>query len=98
MLWCSNTSLDGAVGSYSLSNHEGMEADDLSANDNNFMHYVLWQDIFQRVHTLSTASYVSINNAMLILDKVRQSIFSVYQINSQADSDFLFRKSHKQLV
>ena len=41
MLWCSNTSADGAVGTYSPSNHEGMETDDLSANDNNFMHYVL---------------------------------------------------------
>ena len=41
MLWCSNTSADGDVGTYSPSNHEGMETDDLSANDNNFMHYVL---------------------------------------------------------
>ena len=40
MLWCSNTSADGAVGTYSPSNHEGMETDDLSANDNNFMHCV----------------------------------------------------------
>ena len=99
-VWCSNTSADGAVGTYSPSNHEGMETDDLSANDNNFMHYVLWQDILQQVHTLSTLapSYVSINNAILIVAKVRQSIFSVYQINSQANTDFLFRKSHKQLI
>ena len=41
MLWCSNNRADGAVGTYSPSNHEGTETDDLSANDNNFMHYVL---------------------------------------------------------
>ena len=92
MLWCSYTSADGVVGTYSPSNHEGMETDDLSANDNNFMHYVLWQDIFQPVHTLSTASYVSINNAMLIVAKVRPRIFSVYWIISQANTDFLNQK------
>ncbi len=41
MFWCSNTSSDGAVGANSQLNHEGMETDDLIANDNNFMHYVL---------------------------------------------------------
>ena len=98
MLWCSNTSADGAVGACSPSNHLIPDDNDMTPDDNNFMHYVLWQDKFQPVHTLSTASYVNINNAMLILDKVRQSIFSVYQINSQANSYFLFRKSHKQLI
>ncbi len=33
MFWCSNTSSDSAVGA--------MENDDFSANDNDFMHYVL---------------------------------------------------------
>ena len=42
MLWCSNTSSDSAVGTYLPWNHEGMENDDLSANNNDFMHYVLW--------------------------------------------------------
>ena len=44
MFWCSNTSSDSAVGTYSPWNHEGMENDDLSANNrgNDFMHYVLW--------------------------------------------------------
>ena len=42
MLWCSKNSSDGAVGAYTPQNHEGMETDDLSANDNNFTHYVLW--------------------------------------------------------
>ena len=41
MLWRSNTSADGAVGAYSPSNHEGMETDDLSPNDNDFTHYML---------------------------------------------------------
>ena len=41
MFWCSNTSSDSAVGAHSPSSHEGMEDDDLSANDNDFMHYVL---------------------------------------------------------
>jgi hypothetical protein len=74
-----------------------METDDLSADDNNFMHYVLCQHIFQQVHTLNTASYVCINKAMLSVDKVRQRIVYVYQMNSQANSDFSFRKFHQQL-
>ncbi len=61
-----------------------MENDDLSANDNDFMHYVLWEQIFNPVHTLNTASYVSINKVMLIVDYVRQHIFPVYWINLQA--------------
>ncbi len=40
------------------------------------------------MHTLNTASYVSINKVMLSVDDVSQNIFSVYQINLQADSDF----------
>ena len=101
-LWCSNTSTDDAVGTYSPSNHEGMETDDLSAKDNNFVHYVLRQDIFQPVHTLSTASYFSINNAMLIVAEVRPRIFSVCRINSQANTDFysenLINSSYKTMA
>jgi hypothetical protein len=41
MFWCSNTSSDSAVGAYSHQSHEGMANDDLSANYNDFMHYVL---------------------------------------------------------
>jgi hypothetical protein len=41
MFWCSNTSSDSAVGAHSPLSHEGMENDDFSANDNDFMHYVL---------------------------------------------------------
>jgi hypothetical protein len=41
IFWCSNTSSDSAVGTYAPSSHEGMENDDLSANNNDFMHYVL---------------------------------------------------------
>ena len=80
------------------SNHESMENNDLNWNNNSFLHYVLWQDIFQPMHTLSTAIYVSVNNVIVIVDKVRPHIFSVYWINSQANTDFLFRKSHKQPI
>ncbi len=41
MFWCSSISSDGAVGAYSQYNHEGMKTDDVIANDNDFMHYVL---------------------------------------------------------
>ena len=41
MLWCSNTSADGAVGTYSPSNHLIPVDNDLTPVDNNFMHYVL---------------------------------------------------------
>ncbi len=52
------------------------------------------------MHALNTASYVSINKAMLSVDHVRQHIFSVYQIDLQADSDFhsenLINSSYKR--
>ena len=41
MLWCSNSSSDGAVGAYSPYTMKVFETDDLSANDNSFMHCVL---------------------------------------------------------
>ncbi len=41
MFCCSSTSSDGAVGAYSLQNHEGMETDDVSAKDNDFMQCML---------------------------------------------------------
>ena len=41
MLWCSNTSADGAVGAYSPSNHLTPDDNDMTPDDNNFMHYVL---------------------------------------------------------
>ena len=41
MLWCSNTSADGAVGAYSPSNHLTLDDNNLTPDDNNFMHYVL---------------------------------------------------------
>ncbi len=50
------------------------------------------------MNALNTASYVDINKAMLSVCHVRQHIFSVYWIDLQADSDFSFRKSHKQLI
>ncbi len=50
---------------------------------------------------LSTASYVSINKAISSLDKVRQRIFSVDQINTQAYSDLylenLIYRSYKTM-
>ena len=41
MLWCSNTSADGAVGACSQSNHLIPDDNDMTPDDNNFMHYVL---------------------------------------------------------
>ena len=42
------------------------------------------------MHTLNTASYVCINKAMQNVDKVRQRIFSVNRMNSQANSELAF--------
>ena len=50
------------------------------------------------MHALNTASYASINKVMFSVDDVSQHIFSVHLIDLQADSDFSFRKSHKQLI
>ncbi len=59
----------------------------------------LWRlMIWAQMTIISCTSYISINKVMSSVDKLRPRIFSVYRMNSQANSIFSFRKSHKQLI